>query len=69
MRTFLMKLLKIPKKFSGGPKIVDSIPEDNTVRANEMTKTMYFADPEQVSMRVCSIIVMHDRIKKSEVAL
>jgi hypothetical protein len=34
-----------------------------------MTKTMYFADPEEVSMRVCSIVIMHDRIKTKEVTL
>ena len=69
MRFNLIKLLKIPKRLSGGPKKMDVVPEDNTVRANQMTKTMYFADPEEVAMRVCSIVIMHDRINKKEVSL
>ncbi len=68
MRLNLTKLFKIPKRLGGG-KIVDYVPEDNELRANIKTKTMYFADPEEVSMRVCSIVIMHDRIKTKEVTL
>ncbi len=56
------------RRFSGS-EYFDYIPEDKKVRANEMTKTMYFADPEEVAYKVCSVIIMHDRAKKSEVTL
>ena len=69
MRSYLIWYFKIPKRLFGGATKLDYVPEDNTARANEMTKTMYFADPEEVSLRVCSIIIMHDWIKKTEVTL
>lgn len=70
MRFNLWYLSTIPKWFFGGNiEILKDVPEDHTLRANEMTKTMYFADPEHVAIKVCSIVIMHDKIKKQEVTL
>lgn len=33
------------------------------------TKTNYFVDPEEVAFKLCSIVMLHDSVKKNDIKL
>ena len=39
------------------------------VSPHKRTKTMYYSDPEQMALRICSLLALHDDLKVSEVRL